>query len=148
MFGQTESVPADDLLLKAVRRKRRQLASSGPGELRSAGDFEYVTLPERDGDVLRDLLVAENARFVIEIGLAYGSSALAIAEALVSRGTDDAVHVIIDAFQDHFHGAGWQAIVDAGLTDICSLQRHRSQLVLPLSGDALPSSLPTRVVLF
>lgn len=130
-FGQTESVPVDALLLETVRRKRCELATRGPSALRSTGDFEYVTLPERDGDALRDLLVAENARFVIEIGLAYGSSALAVAEALVSLGRNDAVHLIIDAFQDHFHDSGWQAIVDSGLTDICSLERDRSQLVLP-----------------
>jgi hypothetical protein len=56
--------------------------------------------------VLRDLLLAENARVVIEIGLAYGSSALTIAEALVS-GERGAIHLIIDAFQDQFHDAGW-----------------------------------------
>ena len=127
----TETVPADALLLETVRRKRRELATSGPSALRSTGDFEHVSLPEHDGDTLRDLLVAEDARFVIEIGLAYGSSALAVAEALVSRGTEDAVHLIIDAFQDHFHDFGWQAIVDAGLSDMCSLERDRSQLVLP-----------------
>ena len=131
LFVQTESVPADALLLEAVRRKRRELAARGPSALRSPGDFECVSLPERDGDELRDLLVAEKARCVIEIGLAYGSSALAVAEALVSLGTDDAVHVIIDPFQDHFNDTGWRAIVDAGLCDICSLERDRSQLVLP-----------------
>jgi cephalosporin hydroxylase len=45
-------------------------------------------------------LLAENARVVIEIGLAYGSSALAIAEALASHGIESTDHVIIDPFQD------------------------------------------------
>jgi len=44
-------------------------------------DFQTVTLPERDCDLVRDLLVAEKAQTVVEIGLAYGSSALAIGEA-------------------------------------------------------------------
>lgn len=100
----------DDALLEAVRRKRRELAAVGPSNLRSADDFERVALPERDCDGLREILVAESARTVIEIGLAYGSSALAIAEALVSGGSNDAVHVIVDAFQDEFHDAGWNAI--------------------------------------
>jgi hypothetical protein len=68
---------------------------------------------------------------VIEIGLAYGSSALAIAEALVSEGTEGAVHIVIDAHQDEFHDAGWNALVAAGLTGVCSLLRERSQLALP-----------------
>ncbi len=91
-----------------------------------------MALPNRDGDALRDVLIADNARVVVEIGLGYASSALAIAEALVSTRTEGVVaHVIIDAFQDEFHDAGWQTIVSAGLTDICSLVRDRSQLVLP-----------------
>ncbi|MFY1627730.1 hypothetical protein ACN261_19005 [Micromonospora sp. WMMD723] len=47
-------------------------------------DLQTVPLPERDGDLVRDLLVAEKARRGVEIGLAYGSSALAIGEALLA----------------------------------------------------------------
>jgi predicted O-methyltransferase YrrM len=109
---------------------RRKLAEVGPRDPRADGDFDRVSIPESDGDALRDLLLAENARVVIEIGLAYGSSALAIAEALVSVGSDGAAHVIIDAFQDHFHDVGWNTIVATGLTGVCSLLRERSQLTL------------------
>jgi predicted O-methyltransferase YrrM len=110
---------------------RHRLAQFGPSELRAEGDFDCVSVPERDADVVRDLLIVENARVVIEIGLAYGSSALAIAEALVSQGSGSAKHIVIDAFQDRFHDAGWKAIVGAGLSDVCSLLRERSQLALP-----------------
>ena len=81
--------------------------------------------------MLRDLLLAENARVVIEVGLAYGSSALAVAEALVADGTEGATHVIIDPFQDQFHEAGWNALVTVGLAGVCLLLRERSQLALP-----------------
>lgn len=121
---------ADPAVLVSVRSIRRKLAEDGPMNARADGDFERVSLPGGDADVLRDLLIAEDARVVIEIGLAYGSSALAIAEALVA-GDRGAVHLIIDAFQDEFHDAGWNAIVAAGLTDVCSLVRERSQLALP-----------------
>jgi predicted O-methyltransferase YrrM len=90
-----------------------------------------VSLPLADGDALRDLLIRERARVVIEIGLAYGSSALAIAEALVTGGADGARHVIIDAFQDHFFDSGASALADAGLAGISSLVRERSQFALP-----------------
>ena len=107
------------------------MASGGPSNARAEGDFDRVSVPENDGDALRDLLLKENARVVIEIGLAYGGSALAIAEALISKGTEGAAHLMIDAFQDEFYDAGWNAIIAAGLTDVCSLLRERSHLALP-----------------
>jgi predicted O-methyltransferase YrrM len=130
-LDETGVVHVDAELLNAVRTARRQLTAAGPSVARSQDDFEHVSIPVRDADVLRDLLIANGAHVVIEIGLAYGSSALAIAEALVSQGTTRASHVIVDAFQDHFYEAGWDAIVAAGLRPICSLLRERSQLALP-----------------
>lgn len=103
---------------------------SGP-HARSHGDFERVSLPATDADVLRDLLIAERPEVVVEIGLAYGSSALAIAEALLIGGRPKPRHVIVDAFQDRFDDAGWNAIATAGLGDVCCLLRERSQIVLP-----------------
>jgi predicted O-methyltransferase YrrM len=73
----------------------------------------------------------EQPRVVIEVGLAYGSSALAIGEALRSLGAPDARHVIVDAFQDQFADAGWDALVAAGLAEQSTLLRERSQLALP-----------------
>ena len=76
-------------LLSTVRSARRRLAEVGPTRARSEGDFERVALPDHDADVLRDLLVAEGVRVVVEIGLAYDSSALAIGEALLTVGNPD-----------------------------------------------------------
>lgn len=121
----------DPSLLDRVRRARRSLAETEPPRVRRAGDFEQVSLPDPDADVLRDWLIAERARAVIEIGLAYGASALAVAEALVANGARDNAHVIIDPHQDQFDDAGWRALVAAGLSDLCSLERTRSQLALP-----------------
>jgi predicted O-methyltransferase YrrM len=125
-------------VMATVRATRRRLAADGPAHLRSDGDFERVSVPSSDCDALRDLLLAERPSMVIEIGLAYGSSALAIAEALVAVGSHQARHVIIDAYQEQFHGSGWDAIVGAGLTDLCSLIQERSQIALPrLLGDGV-----------
>lgn len=115
----------------AVGPVRRRLAEHGPEHVRVEGDFERVSLPLQDGDALRDLLIGEQARVVIEVGLAYGSSALAIGEALVSQRLQDAKHVIVDAYQDQFRNAGWNAITAAGLSNTCTLLTDRSQLVLP-----------------
>ena len=125
-------------VLATVRATRRRLAADGPAHLRSDGDFERVSVPSSDCDALLDLLLVERPSMVIEIGLAYGSSALAIAEALVAVGSHQARHVIIDAYQEQFHGSGWDPIVGAGLTDLCSLIQERSQIALPrLLGDGL-----------
>ncbi|HEY2813714.1 MAG TPA: class I SAM-dependent methyltransferase [Acidimicrobiales bacterium] len=114
-----------------MRSARRRLADAGPGFTRTEGDFERVSIPQQDGDALRDLLVAEHARVVIEIGLAYGSSALAIGEALLAGGQPGTKHLIIDAYQHTFENVGWDAIVGAGLADRCTLLTERSQVALP-----------------
>ena len=124
-------MPVDRELLRAVQDVRCRLAGAGPEQIRVDGDFECVSLPQPDCDALRDLFVAEKAQVVIEIGLAYGSSALAIGEALISQGGPAPRHLVIDAYQDRFGGAGWQAIAEAGLSDVTELLVERSQLVLP-----------------
>jgi hypothetical protein len=116
--------------LDVIREIRRKLAIDGPPRVRAAGDFATVTLPERDCDAIRDLLIAERPGTVIEIGLAYGSSALAIGEALISVGGDR--HVILDPFQDSgFRDAGWEVIRSAQLDGVAMLLRERSQIALP-----------------
>lgn len=128
----------DNDRLEKIRATRRKLATEGPPRVRSAGDFERISIPNSDSDVLRDLVIAERTDTAIEIGLAYGSSALAIAEALVIVGADHARHVIIDAYQERFNNSGWSAIAEAGLASVCSLIQERSQTVLPrLLGEGL-----------
>lgn len=123
-------MPSESSALHAVREARRRLAEAGPQRLRAAGDFARVSIPHDDGDALRDLLVADGSRSVIEVGLAYGSSALAIGEALlVQPGPSE--HLIVDAYQHLFHDAGIETIDDAGLGGRCTLLRERSQLALP-----------------
>ena len=117
--------------VEKIRAARRKLATDGPARVRLAGDFESVSVDSSECDVLCDLMFAEGARTVIEIGLAYGASALAIAEALVANGSSQERHVIIDAYQNRFHGSGRSAIVQAGITSLCLLFEERSQIVLP-----------------
>ena len=117
--------------VRRIQEARRRLAADGPPRVRADGDFERVSLPAGDSDVLRDLVLAEKPSTVIEIGLAYGSSALAIAEALVAAGPGDARHLIVDAYQELFYGSGWAAITEAGLAGLCCLIAERSQIALP-----------------
>lgn len=96
------------------------------------GDFETVTLPERDCDLVRDLLIAEGAGTVVEIGLAYGSSALAVGEALLAGGAPSPRHIVIDPFQrDAYSDVGWEVLRSAGLDSTATLLRAPSSLALP-----------------
>jgi predicted O-methyltransferase YrrM len=116
-----------------VRDVRRRLARDGPPWTRDrANDFDTVTVPERDGDALRDLLIAEGAETVVEIGLAYGRSALAIGEALVTVDAERPLHLLIDPFQaTEWSNVGWQVLQSAGLDAIARLVLQRSSLALP-----------------
>lgn len=114
-----------------VRSVRRRLATHGESLGADPADFERISLPSSDADVLRDAAAAERAGTVIEIGLGYGSSALAIADALVSTATA-ARHVIIDPHQSsRFAGAGWQQLLAAGVGEVCQLIEEPSQQALP-----------------
>jgi predicted O-methyltransferase YrrM len=119
--------------LYRVRTVRAALHAAGPKRTRPfEGDFERVALPAEDCDILRDVLVAERARVVIEIGLAYGSSALAIGEALCLNGSADVSHVVIDPFQaTAYDDVGRDAIAAAGLADRTTFIGDASSMALP-----------------
>src|SRR5215204_790182 len=95
-----------------IREVRARLGREGPAWTRgSERDFATVTLPERDCDLLRDLLISERVQTVVEVGLAYGSSALAVGEALLTVNPPNPRHVIIDPFQDHaYSDVGWDLL--------------------------------------
>jgi predicted O-methyltransferase YrrM len=116
-----------------VREVRRRLAQDGPPWTRPhERDFETVTMPERDCDLLRDLLISERVETVVEVGLAYASSALAVGEALVTVGAPNPRHIIIDPFQDHgYCNVGRDLLHAAGLGSIARLSRAWSSVALP-----------------
>ncbi|HEY7174685.1 MAG TPA: class I SAM-dependent methyltransferase, partial [Micromonosporaceae bacterium] len=111
---------------------RRRLVRDGPPWTRDhERDFETVTMPERDCDLLRDLLIAERVENVVEVGLAYGSSALAIGEALLAVGRPRPRHVIVDAFQGTaWSNVGWNLLRSAGLDAIATLMVAPSSIAL------------------
>ena len=126
--------------VERVREVRARLRREGPERTRGPElDFATVTLPETDCDLLRDLLIAEDARTVVEVGLAYGSSALAIGEALLTVGSPRARHVVIDPFQLQAYGdVGWDLLRSAGLDTITTRLDAWSSAALPrLVADGL-----------
>lgn len=122
-----------DERMARIRAARRRLAREGPRWTRDGErDFATVSLPERDCDCLRDLLAAEGASTVVEIGLAYGSSALAIGEALTAVGRPNPRHVIIDPFQEReWSNVGWDQLRSAGLDEFARLMVEPSSAALP-----------------
>jgi predicted O-methyltransferase YrrM len=116
-----------------IREVRTRLVRDGPIWTRGPErDFETVTLPERDCDRLRDLLISEGAETVVEVGLAYGSSALAIGEALVVVDPPHPRHIVIDPFQQQaFANVGWDLLCSAGLDSIARLVTTPSSIALP-----------------
>lgn len=118
--------------LHRVRVVRAELHAAGPKRSRPfEGDFERVALPAADCDILRDILVAHGAHVVIEVGLAYGSSALAIGEALCSMGGRDVSHIVIDPFQaTAYDYVGWDALNAAGLAAQTTFIAEASSIVL------------------
>jgi predicted O-methyltransferase YrrM len=121
-----------DERLTRIREVRNRLARQGPAWTRRPDrDFETVTLPERDCDLLRDLLVAEGVQTVVEVGLAYGSSALAIGESLVTVDPPHPRHIVIDPFQrTDFANVGWDLLRSAGLDSIAALMTIPSSIAL------------------
>lgn len=124
--------------LHRVRAVRAELHAAGPKRTRPfEGDFERVALPAVDGDTLRDILVAHGAHAVIEVGLAYGSSALAIGEALCLTGGTGASHIVIDPFQTTaYDNVGWDALNAAELAAQTTFIGEASSIALArLAGD-------------
>ena len=116
-----------------VRAVRAQLHTAGPKRTRPfEGDFERVALPSADCDILRDMLVEEEAHVVIEIGLAYGSSALAIGEALCLNDARPVSHIVIDPFQlSAYDNVGREAMISAGLESQTTFIAEPSSIALP-----------------
>src|SRR6476620_11060661 len=115
-----------------VRVVRADLHAAGPKRSRPfEGDFQRVALPRVDCEVLRDTLADHNAHIVIQVGLAYGSSALAIGEPVCSSGRADVSHVIIDPFQaTAYANVGLEALHAAGLTSQTTFMGQSSSIAL------------------
>ncbi|MEV6162382.1 class I SAM-dependent methyltransferase [Streptomyces sp. NPDC052052] len=116
-----------------VRAVRHRLSQQGPPWTRDReGDFETVAVPEQHCDRLRDLLISEGAEKVVEVGLAYAGSALAIGEALATVSRPHPRHIIIDPFQEReYANAGWDLLCSAGLDSIATLLLTPSSTALP-----------------
>jgi predicted O-methyltransferase YrrM len=123
-----------DKIKSVIRRLDRdgdsQIVSRNPG----AAEFRYVSIPSGEAEAIRTWVVRENATNAIEIGLAYGYSALHICEGLLINNGFDSRHTIIDPWQVQDEGyakAGLDILSEAGLDSIIEFHSDMSQIVLP-----------------
>jgi predicted O-methyltransferase YrrM len=100
----------------------------------SATRLKTVSVPTQEGHDLRRWVTEEKAKHSIEIGLAYGYSALHICEALLQGDEPDVRHVVIDPWQSAetgFSGGGLENLKNAGVYDMIECYEEESQLALP-----------------
>jgi len=91
-----------------------------------------VGITKAEGEALRDWVIREHATSIIEIGLAYGVSALFACEGLLATMRDNAKHVVLDPFQyTGFKGCGLQMLEEAGVAELIEFHQEESQILLP-----------------
>lgn len=97
----------------------------------STRDVRAVSISRGEGEALRTWVLREKAIRTIEIGLAYGLSALYICDGLVRSGHPDARHVALDPFQAGFANCGLQVLREAGVASLVEHHAEVSQIALP-----------------
>jgi predicted O-methyltransferase YrrM len=91
-----------------------------------------VGIAATEGEALREWVRREGATNGIEIGLAYGISALFICEGLLANGAAKAHHVVIDPNQKtRFANCGLQFLADAGVGELVEYHPNASEIILP-----------------
>jgi len=115
-------------VIESLDREGVTPVDTGAAEL----DFRTVTITTREGEVLRDWVRNENATDTIEIGLAFGFSALHICEGLLLNGNPDSKHVTLDPWQSSgYANRGLEILEEAGVKPLVEFHGEKSQLVLP-----------------
>jgi predicted O-methyltransferase YrrM len=98
----------------------------------STHDVRAVSISPGEGEALSRWVRREKAGKTIEVGLAYGLSALYICDGLLRSGEPDVRHVVLDPFQaGRFANCGLQVLREAGVAWIVEHHAEASQLALP-----------------
>jgi predicted O-methyltransferase YrrM len=98
----------------------------------SRHDVRTVAISSGEGEALTRWVLRERATRTVEVGLAYGVSALYICEGLVRCGDPDARHVVLDPFQaGRFASCGLQVLREAGIDSLVEYHDEISQIILP-----------------
>jgi predicted O-methyltransferase YrrM len=98
----------------------------------STHDVRTVAISAGEGEALKRWVLREKAATTIEIGLAYGVSALYICEGLIESGSPHARHVVLDPFQaTRFANCGLQVLEEGGVRSLVEYHAEMSQVALP-----------------
>jgi predicted O-methyltransferase YrrM len=98
----------------------------------STHDVHMVSISPGEGEALRRWVRRENAARTIEVGLAYGLSALYVCQALLRSGRPDVRHLALDPFQaTRFAECGLQVLREAGVASLVEHVAEISQTALP-----------------
>jgi predicted O-methyltransferase YrrM len=98
----------------------------------SRHEVRTVSISVVEGEALTRWVRQEKAVKTIEIGLAFGISALRICEGLIESGNVDARHVALDPFQARsFSNRGLRALEEAGVISLVEFHAAMSQIALP-----------------
>lgn len=88
-------------------------------------------LPRDECEIVQHWVREHRPRRLLEIGLAYGVSTLAVCEAMVAAGGAERYHVIDPWQHTRWAGAGLYALERAGYRHLVRLHEEPSELVLP-----------------
>lgn len=115
-------------VLAEILRSKRTLSSDGT---RSIDVHSNVSLEE--GELLTRLISERKPKVSLEVGLAFGISALFICEAMKSA-TPNPRHIVVDPAQhaeEHWRGAGLANLERAGYREFVQFIEKPSQTALP-----------------
>jgi predicted O-methyltransferase YrrM len=96
--------------------------------------FRTASIPTAEGECLRKWVTREKAVTAIEIGCAFGFSALHIGEGLFLNNATNPKHTIIDAWQtqeNKYANLGLNILAKAGLDKIIEFYGEKSEIALP-----------------
>jgi len=122
-------------LVKQVRAVIESLDREGstPVDTGDAqADFRTVTITTLEGEALRKWVLKEDATHTLEVGLAFGFSALYICEGLLLTGNPNPKHVTLDPWQlSGYANRGLEILDQAGVKPLVEFHNEKSQLALP-----------------
>ena len=91
-----------------------------------------IAVNATEGEALKAWVIKEKPLQTIEIGLAYGISALFICEGLLTNSNQDARHIVLDPYQaTSFKNCGLQVLEEAGVAHLVEHYAEESQVALP-----------------
>lgn len=128
------STSTRDEMLQRVRSVIDRIIRDGKVTVRSDNsvhDIFPVAVDAAEGEALRDWVIKEKPVQTIEIGLAYGISALFICEGLLTTGHQKARHIVLDPYQANFKNLGLQFLEEAGVAHLVEHFTEESQIALP-----------------